>query len=124
MIQKQDLRIGNWISDVHASDTGMWQVTELKRHQCAYGKSLMSKYENLKPIPLTPEILEKYGFSCNINDNEFIYNNHCEITLKVTDGKYWSCYEIKMDGFKYIEYLHQLQNLIFALTGEELTTTL
>lgn len=67
------------------------------------------------PIPLTEEWLKKFGFYMIYYDKEKEINYKLnDFTLEQTDG-----------GFIYqkviIKYIHQLQNLYFALTGEELT---
>jgi hypothetical protein len=78
----------------------------------------------LKPIPLTEEWLLKFGFEKTFYEGEF--------------GRYWDYIEHKHEfhlhgmGFKSedmdftflmrkINFVHQLQNLYFALTGNELT---
>jgi len=81
------------------------------------------KFKNIEPIPLTEEWLLKFGFDkvgewMGIDFNPRMgmrfYNGNaaeCDITQ---DDKYiaFKC------GF--IQYVHQLQNLYFALTGNEL----
>lgn len=56
LIKKTDLRIGNWISDVHASSKGAWQVDVLFLNRCRYGAHFISKYKDLRGIPLTRSI--------------------------------------------------------------------
>lgn len=71
-----------------------------------------------EPIPLTEEWLVKFGFKrfpwgLVIEDLLFrddIRNSCKELWLEVGNG-----YRV------HIKYLHQLQNLYFALTGKELT---
>lgn len=75
-------------------------------------------------IPLTPEILDKCGFEkdkdgvYNINGyaiNKVMYwldTGHLQIALAYTPILNAPC-----------KYLHQLQNLYFALTGKELNPT-
>lgn len=88
--------------------------------------------EFIQPIPLTEEYLLKFGFTKSDNglvfdhpapavpENEykdlgtlypaFFFNNRPEV------AKWMDCHTRVA-----IEYVHQLQNLYFALTGEELT---
>ena len=69
----------------------------------------------IKPIPLTEEWLLKFGFvqfpASNLWDKEDFW----AIYKKVNTDE-WRCDHLEMQ-FKYV---HQLQNLYFALTGEEL----
>lgn len=108
MIQANELRIGNWLLftdfPVYNNPVQVRQG-ELKQEWLDWFA---------KPIPLTPEILEKCGFE-NWDKNK--YSNDI------------LCLTINGEGFLYLAnqrhvnifYLHQLQNLYFALTGEELT---
>jgi hypothetical protein len=92
--------------------------------------------ENLKPIPLSPEILEKCGFekrSYKYGDYAWVKKNHKGrlFRLRVLNG---SLHSTGNDRFMYwadkggsipiVKDLHQLQNLFFALTGEELEVNL
>jgi hypothetical protein len=133
MIKANELRIGNWL----ITEKGIPQKVEYIgetigfTNECGgtdkHQKNPIFSYDidKIKPIPLTPEILEKCGFEhSNFISREFdkegIYN------FKAVD--HWE------DGFLIIcnfmqagvmcKYLHQLQNLYFALAGEELLTGL
>jgi hypothetical protein len=82
-------------------------------------------YEGLTPIPLTPEMLEKAGF---INDRKG--GIMVEEYSTASQGTFKGQWQITLiDAIPHplrnnIQYLHQLQNLYFALTGEELPITL
>lgn len=85
--------------------------------------------ENCTGIPLTEEWLIKFGFerSDSINKSPsffFKYVGGSELHINPENGVVWI--ERRENVFKFnnpvlIEYVHQLQNLYFALTGEELT---
>lgn len=112
MKKANELRLGNWVlwETEYALINGIYAVEVF--FKC--GDS--SLINNISGIPLTPEILEKAGF------------------IKCSCGGYKTPelhLYIDKDGFMFdkkyrigIKYLHQLQNLIFALTGEELTVNL
>jgi hypothetical protein len=73
-------------------------------------------YEHLKPILLTEEWLLKFGFEQGRNE----WSKDGECFEWFSDGYYFTA----GDGCKIglvIKYVHQLQNIYFALTGEELT---
>lgn len=76
-------------------------------------------YFNYLPIPLTEEILLKCGFD---HDVDYMMSKK-GLTIcfeKIGDALmcFLECANIE------IKYLHQLQNLYFALTGEELEVNL
>jgi len=85
------------------------------------------RYEFMHPIPLTPEILEKCGFEPHYNVNsdqdevEWLAHSKLDyVTYK--DGKFDMGYGF--GSLDHIQYLHQLQNLFFSMTGEELEVKL
>ena len=88
--------------------------------------------EELAPIPLTEDWLLRAGFGKQTVNGFNIFHIYVLMTdfylresFKV--GYYWGAvingrpYELT-DAINY-EYVHQLQNLYFALTGDELTFT-
>ena len=114
MIQANELRIGNVISRDFV-------VVELLR-ECARielidksvsDKTFLVKYSGLEPTPITEEILLKCGFK--IRKDGKLY--HETLSLYEADFIFNSKSGI-------IKNLHQLQNLYFALTGQELEVNL
>ena len=68
------------------------------------------------PIPLTEEWLLKFGFyNSEVFKNSFIKNG---VDIYIQDTAFW--YDLANDSIE-IKTIHQLQNLYFALTNEELT---
>jgi hypothetical protein len=83
--------------------------------------------EDLQPILLTRAILEKSGFIKGDTlqpSGQIPYahkDNGSFIIISCEDGTFW------LDGYVYdvnVEFVHQLQNLYFALIGEELEINL
>lgn len=86
---------------------------------------------SIEPIPLTGEWLVKFGFkiisyeSCEdyYSTTDKVAMNYDDFFVIIID----SC-ATRYDDYEYtaskVGYVHQLQNLYFALTGEELTTSL
>jgi len=76
-----------------------------------------------KPILLTEEWFLKFGTKKNENNDLFIQHPTNELLrFYLVDG---FIQETKSDccpisNYKHIKYVHQLQNLYFALTGNEL----
>lgn len=129
MIKATELRIGNWLkcNDLFIKVSGISENS----FTCTHEGLLYFNSEDCEPIPLSPEILEKCGFKdsriryADPNKNYPIEWTNGEYTInKENDNKF--CLELSSDEWGYttkeieIEYLHQLQNGIFFLTGEEL----
>ena len=73
-----------------------------------------------KLIPLTEEWLLKFGFEKSMS---WTYVIELKGNLKLVyylGEKGWSIGFKSYSDFSNLEYVHQLQNLYFALTGEEL----
>lgn len=78
----------------------------------------------VNPIPLTEEWLLKFGFEKNLNSNNIIYYilaGKCLLEYNLTHNIADIVKKVHLDLFIEIEYVHQLQNLYFALTNEELS---
>lgn len=135
MIQANELRIGNWLLfDSHISKPEYIQVTARFFSGLAGGRPLselspddeISIYHN--PIPLTPEILEKAGFGLlkKATTQKWVKYGIHPFELKI--GAKRDSYPFYLQGYKFypypLYYLHQLQNLYFALTGNELKISL
>jgi hypothetical protein len=134
MIKAHELRIGNWVND-------FGKPKQILPGDILYlcGEDDTDFGDMYDPIPLTPEILEKAGFfelkgskkwwwktggvaASDIRkvDRVFMYKDWFAIFF-FSSG---DCFcNIGSSGFD-IKYLHQLQNLYFALAGEELEINL
>jgi hypothetical protein len=119
MIKANELRLGNYF---------LWKCKPKKvKHIWPYGVGITTEegddwtqvleIEDIEPIPLTLEILEGAGFE-NWNKNKYANNVIC-LTLN-GDGFLYLANQRHVNLF----YLHQLQNLYFSLTGEELNIKL
>ena len=120
MIQASELRIGNNLHDFNGK---LVEVLSIKTNniRCIYKRidtntSHVSLYHNeeLHRIPITPEILEKCGF---VTDEEMGVSRL--FTDDFSCDYYDGCLWFKTSQIE-IKYLHQLQNLCYALTGNEL----
>ena len=120
-MEAKELRIGNYVS--YATQETL--ILDINRTHAELGYYMDSigferKYHEFRPIPLTEEWLLKFGF---VFDS---YGEYCKgaysLDNEYTDKGVYNfvihketCLDIE------IKYLHQLQNLYFALTNEELT---
>jgi hypothetical protein len=118
-MKAQDLRIGNNIFHRNKAITVNWQ--ELKWIQ--------EENNNFQPIPITEEILLKCGFisggakqwlfiTLDKKDECYLYFNPLGKGIAIDQNGIEFSFEIELN------YLHQLQNIFFALTNEELTINL
>lgn len=132
-MNKKEFRIGNAISIKETEAVTF--ITHL--HPFDFSTDLFSclGYDEINPIPITEEWLLKCGIESCMDDpeckgflepnGEYILPKLCDnLRLSVLFGfdKNHPVYvEVGDDPLYHIKYVHQLQNLYFALTGEELT---
>ena len=118
MIQATELRIGNLLLD----------AVKIQIEVCALGKDVLmakdsgtSRYEVVRGIPLTEEWLLRFGFT-NYETQWWYYKQEEKFVLTyeeyLGEKNFFLSYEYEQAPIKYV---HQLQNLYFALTGTELT---
>lgn len=141
MIDPKEVRIGSYISD----DEGcLAKVIGLKPHDhlvrcdseegcqilvdCYYASGsiisgCVADSMECEPIPLTPEWLEKLDFTVNTkvwwefpgkSDFQLLDNSPFEKTFSLTEDH-------TLLDVRPLEYVHQLQNLFYIITGKELT---
>lgn len=130
-IKAGDLRIGNLIDH---SFNGIVKVNGIhpsldKLHidcvkEQGEGKKAWRDIKEFSPIPLTEEWLVRFGFEY---DDEFegnVYDSDLGVSIGVSgDITYFmgNLETMWTDVLQETKYVNQLQNLYFALTGEELT---
>ena len=137
MIQANELRIGNLVNyTCSCNEVYPVKVKMIEYESCIHGEDLSENYfckkcgqnfyklsfDFLSGIPITEDILLKAGFEKNGSYKE-IKLNQVSITIKLLDGEYFLVDASGWYGKGFI-YLHSLQNLIYALTGTELTINL
>ena len=108
-MEEKELRIGNY---VNIEDT----ILRIDLQELYYNSSLMN------PIPLTEEWLLKFGFE-SMYSNYIIKAGDYYNSIKQDCGKWIYSYDESDAGcyeLKEIKYVHQLQNLYFALNDKEL----
>jgi hypothetical protein len=135
-----ELRLGNLV--YHKYQTGPlqqdeWVANKIAPQDIAWAVEFPQNY---KGIPLTPEILEACGFTedqeqrlkpvatdynlslpVNGDNKNEIFANYCE----AGEPKCYACYTTNNHwSSNNLYYLHQLQNLYFALTSSELPVNL
>jgi hypothetical protein len=75
-----------------------------------------------EPIPLTPELLEKCGFEEEYKSEFTIKHTNTKMPQFGYDWNKTFGWRVRYYGehFNHVKYLHQLQNLFYSLTGQEL----
>lgn len=130
MIQVPDLCIGNWVYDGERTQFPMFVQTigedyvylDFPQNE---GDLWESTPEELQGIPITLDFLEKSGFDTSEPDRFMWHKEH-------------DCFEIIIDGDLYyptvnsneyvigepIKYVHELQNLFWNITKQQLKVNL
>ena len=120
-MKANELRIGNWVEEAHSGEFGQVDMVVL---------SIIERMSNhsYKPIPLTEEWLQRFGFKKKNFDSNYWFEKRAGDFDLITNDIGDSAFSKKFDHVFIIEtirprikHVHSLQNLYFALTGEELT---
>lgn len=135
MIDKRELRIGNKVgSPKHDLSVATIQGMATNNIVMLEEVKTYDFFSEIEPIPLSDEWLRKFGFTTLDAESDIVVwgmddNSNGEEFSIITDGLdapkpivYYFEYDLGYrDVRKEIKFIHQLQNLYFALTGEELT---
>ncbi len=105
MIQANELRLGNYYQWDGEGKFLQISIEQLQK--------LLIGTTRIKPVPITEEWLLKLGF---INDDAQRYFKNGIYLILYDEGCTILHNQIHINYF----YVHQLQNLYFAVTGEEL----
>lgn len=121
-MESKELMIGNWVQ-YHGGyreilSVNIYGIVCIDNGTDDY---MQTTNQDIEPIPITPEILEMAGFEkdesgdvfCSLDfDVCLAFNEHQQCTI-LQDGE-------PVLIMLHIKYLHQLQNLYYALTGTHL----
>lgn len=119
-----ELRIGNWVN-INGWDCDVAEISTNQIHISNGIEPYLLEYE-VEPIPLTKEWLERFGFE---REEEYYEGGMIDYRMILMKNSlefvsFWESEDITgvnqcQTGVD-VDYVHQLQNLYFALTGEEL----
>lgn len=124
-MKAQELRIGNLVKqgeivDLNREHDGESIIRIVNEDMCPFYISI----NKLKPIPLTKEWLLKFRFKKSVEDFYYIKTGRKNMTLEICLSEQRTIlFNKRLNEYielKNIEYVHQLQNLYFALTGKEI----
>ena len=139
-MNNNELRIGNLLRDkVSKTELKVVEISEenIVTYVIDRSKYPLSQGWGVEPIPLTEEILLKCGFEFIFGINNrylkdygafyftiMIMNDDKSYQVSLSNHEKKEGESIPTVGLGIIKYVHQLQNLYFALTGEELKINL
>lgn len=120
MIKAEDLRIGDLVRyekniiTVQAVHTNYEEGFIKDKYNVGYNCN------ELEPIPLTPEILEKNGFE--MREGTVVYAKN-RLALKPFDeGKGYQAYQVGLGSLRlfyvevrFVKYVHELQHILWVL---------
>ena len=129
----EDLSIGDWVCYTGKCIDGIGpnrKITYIERDTCGFLIGLdygvfhysSAKIEDIIPIPITPEILEKIGF-VEMWGDFVVTHNGFYINIEVQENRFGL--EVSADGHIIIscdvEFVHQLQHALrLACVGKEI----
>jgi hypothetical protein len=118
MIQANELRLGNLI----LKNNEIYEISSLFFVDLHDG-TIRENYNNsyiIEPIPLTEEWILKFGLKKTKYKSDIIYDFGLQNSTYITIDKNDLSYFMWDEYLTSIKYVHQLQNLYFALTNNEL----
>lgn len=124
MIEANELRIGNLIKPCNNNYWSEWYLNKVRTTgvRCTI-ETLLDKdeYWNWEYIPLTEEWLFKFGLLEVKKGKKYTVSAGIANLYITENGKKYNYAVYEKPFFiQKIKYVHQLQNLYFALTGQEL----
>ena len=117
-MEATELRIGNFLNYKNTDDLATVELIHKKHYDCRDEFGNFTPNGNYEPIPLTKEWFEKFGYY-DVN----MPSHFTKDEMTIDEHKFWDCNGMFIDdknGVR-IKYVHQLQNLYFALYQKELT---
>jgi len=124
MLHSTSLRIGNWVQAPLGEYMKVEQLGHPENSDYIFARMADGQgfgQNNFEGIPLSPEILEKCGFKVVNHVHGYSFYtlhssriNKCALDI-YKEKTLWMGYNVSR-----CDYLHQLQNLYWCLTGTEL----
>jgi len=131
MVVTSQLRIGNKVKE---AVLGICNVEEINANTISVSSGKYQPlypiyFTNIDPIPLSSKILLGCGFKYDANNDNYKFKDYYYVPIEHTFWLYrkhikGNDMELKCVNIADIEYLHELQNIIQLLTGDELKITI
>lgn len=121
MIKSNELRVGNWMYNKVSKRYVEFDEVYL----IGYLTSDENTKQRIEPIELTEEILLSIEGVKQLNEYQYQYKfNDWFIIERYTTKEKWSVIKVISEDSSillcFIDFLHELQNITFALTNKEL----
>lgn len=122
MIQANELRIGNLLENRFSPENmDIWVMRKVDH--TIFHTDIISNY--YRPIPITVDLIKNCGIKIQVGDKtvgvlieltddtdiEINFFNEAEVRIRLPEDYI---------SLPHIKYVHQLENLYYALTGKEL----
>ena len=114
-MEAKDLMIDDWV----ACEGKNGKVKELREHKLSLkteNSVMIVYYNNVEPIPITSEILEKNGFVTDrygeIELNDELGTSEINIVLEPTYSEEYYWWRINNNLIVKIKYVHELQHIL------------
>jgi len=139
-IEAKDVRFGNIVNSPH----GYIAITEISPSSvrgnlatAPHSGNMTFGYDEIKSIPFSSEMLQVFGFTLCDGEKDFYWSECLPVNMELKwNGEYAGTKVMTrlikpsdVVPFRYVvsekcRDVHQMQNLIHALTGTDLTITL
>jgi len=121
-MKANELRIGNKVQSCLTGE--IVEIDWLALKHLEDGNVQAAGYDNscvYKPIPITEEWLKRLGFQYS-ESKEWLILKYRVVTFDTDESVGFSIVYASVEGYKFgfAQTVHQLQNLYWCLTGEEL----
>lgn len=123
MISSNELRIGSVTKQGRVIEIKTQAVRVTYQAKIDMRRTSVVLFEDLNPIPLTEEILLKCGFE-KVRFEKYAHKKLNKLRAYPHITNDFGVYIMGAYTLPHIKYLHQLQSLYFAITGEELNIQL
>ena len=140
-MKPQDLRIGNLVTinqtalhfDGSGESESIFEIGEIRTDLVYFKGFHTGEYcSSLQPMPLTEGWLLTLGFTIEVGKHGVYYMHSIFKGFRVWKSDITSCWVIGRKQFDNnltywiadLKYVHQLQNIFYSLTGEELEVKL
>lgn len=120
MIDIRELRVNNLVNVRRGS---------LRPHAICIGDFCggQDKFDKFEPIPIDKELLQKNGFNFVPNtlfSERLVFDTFYNLVFDISLTKDYLGNNFQYESGIEIRYVHQLQNLVYVLTGKELEVEL